>query len=104
MVQAIQDGYSLQLRLVHPKHFQVDIFAAGAPLGIELKAFREDSTLLDVRNITTGAVSDFNKDTPYDKVEVDDLVVGVNGVSESCELMTQALGSRRTVQLELLRV
>jgi len=105
MVNCIDTKYSLKMDMFHPEPLRVILDTRQGPLGLELFAIEEDSTVIEIKTISVGVVRTYNeKCDPRRRVEEGDLVWRVNDVCEDQMAIFRQMNSKALLQIDLFRV
>jgi len=105
VAEELEFSQDLKLDMIHPKTWRVHVNTRSKPIGVELHAYDQDSTVLEVRKITKGVLKSQNEVSERDRViKVGDLIYRVNDTAGNQVQMLQEMNVRAVLQLDLLRV
>jgi len=104
MQAALQNDERLNIDLVHPLYFLLNIDAKKSTLGLQLHIV-EGSTALEVKKIKSGAVKVHNsRKDKRNKVQVGDILVNVNDMEGDADKMLNELALRKMFAIQVVRV
>mmetsp|Transcript_87085 Transcript_87085/g.219262 ORF Transcript_87085/g.219262 Transcript_87085/m.219262 type:complete len:263 (+) Transcript_87085:78-866(+) len=103
MVAMLKAEKALKLKMFRPGTFDVMIKRNGASLGMDLK-FQQDSTSIDVKEVSRGLVQDYNETAPPGmQIMRQDVIKSVNGVCLDTKKMVRELGNAKELNLVMFR-